>query len=126
MQMTVESIDNETRKIHLKPKQKTEEDIRFENLLKDVNRILFYLSNVEVQKAQMQGHECPITQPVEVVYHIKDEYVFRDDLEAEYGMNKQNLKESIDLVLDKNQKNIVVIDDPNNGSQEITIDPIDK
>jgi len=51
--MTVESIDNETRKIHLKPKQKTEEDIRFENLLKDVNRILFYLSNVEVQKAQM-------------------------------------------------------------------------
>jgi len=52
--------------------------------------------------------------------------VFRDDLEAEYGMNKQNLKESIDLVLDKNQKNIVVIDDPNNGSQEITIDPIDK
>ena len=43
----VENIDKSTRKIHLKKKKMTEEEIRFEQLLHSINACLFYLSNVK-------------------------------------------------------------------------------
>ena len=46
--MSVENIDENTRKIHLKQKTMSVEERKFEKLLKDINDVLFYLSNVEV------------------------------------------------------------------------------
>jgi len=43
----VENIDKSTRKIHLKKKKMSEEEIRFEQLLHSINACLFYLSNVK-------------------------------------------------------------------------------
>ena len=40
MDVSVEKIDEKTRKIYLKPKQKSEEEKMFEQLVKDINSIL--------------------------------------------------------------------------------------
>jgi hypothetical protein len=47
--MSVENINETTRKIHLKQTTMSKEERKFEKLLKDINDVLFYLSNVEVQ-----------------------------------------------------------------------------
>ena len=51
----VENIDKRTRKIHLKKKKMTEEEIKFEKLLHSINACLFYLSNVKFQNDLDQG-----------------------------------------------------------------------
>jgi len=58
MDVSVEKIDEKTRKIYLKPKQKSEEETMFEQLLKDINSVLQYLSYVEYAQAREQGVEC--------------------------------------------------------------------
>lgn len=49
--MKIENIDDNTRHIHLKQKHlsppEQEEEKKFEKLLKDINDVLFYLSNIE-------------------------------------------------------------------------------
>jgi len=46
-QLDIEKIDSNTRKIHVKQKTPSEQDKNFEAFIKEVNSVLFYLSNVE-------------------------------------------------------------------------------
>ena len=53
----------------------------------EINAVLFYLSNVEVQLCQQQAIPCPLSQPVEVILSLIDIYKFREDLENEFKMD---------------------------------------
>lgn len=59
----------------------------FEELIMDVNSVLFYLSNVEVQLSQQKGEECWLVEPIEIVLSITDVFKWRDQLMDEYGVN---------------------------------------
>lgn len=84
-QLDIEKIDSYTRKIHVKQKTPSEQDKNFEAFIKEVNSVLFYLSNVEFQRSQHEGVKCILSEPVEVVLSITDIYRFREDLEKDYN-----------------------------------------
>ena len=50
--MSVENIDENTRKIHLKHTTMSSDEKKFQQVLKDINDVLFYLSNIEVQSQE--------------------------------------------------------------------------
>lgn len=82
--MSVENIDENTRKIHLKQKNMTVEEKKFEKLLKDINDVLFYLSNVQVQKESEEGLPPSLRQPIEVVLSIEYIFQFSEDLDKQF------------------------------------------
>lgn len=100
--------------MHLKQnkltEQEQEEEKKFEKLLKDINDVLFYLSNIEFQRHQDLGIQCELTQPIEIVLSLTDVYKFREDLEKEYEQVRVE-SEGNDI---KRTSSIdyVVIDDP--------------
>lgn len=119
VQVQIEEVDSMMRKIHVKKPQPSEEELRFTALLNDVNSVLFYLSNVQNQRAIVEGREPPLKQPVEVVYSMIDVFKFQDDLEKEYLGPK---KEEINVYIPKKKGHtdsidMVVIDDPKDQSQ---------
>ena len=44
--LTVSNIDENTRKIHFKAKKPNDKEVKFNQLIMDINSVLFYLSNV--------------------------------------------------------------------------------
>lgn len=44
--LTVSNIDENTRKIHFKAKKPNDKEVKFNQLITDINSVLFYLSNV--------------------------------------------------------------------------------
>lgn len=54
---------------------------QFENLIKEVNSILFYLSNVEFQ---MNPDDCVLFEPIEVIYSMNNTFRWHDSLKPEF------------------------------------------
>ena len=44
----------------------------FEKLINDINSVLFYLSNVEVERCQATSKPSTLKQPIEIVHSITD------------------------------------------------------
>ena len=104
----------------------SQEEIKFDLFLKEVNEVLYYLSNVEFQKSHESNQKCRLSAPVEVVLSITDTFKFREDLEREY--TNDGLR-SINVVLpkaasprkNKDSVDLIVIDDEPNEQIKITI-----
>ena len=77
--------------------EKTLNQKNFDKLIRDINSVLFYLSNVEVTRCQQQGQECSLTEPVEIILTIIDVFKFRDQFEREWSEQQQMQSPSLRL-----------------------------
>ena len=81
----MEGVQIDPNKAQKQEMEKTLNQKNFDRLIRDINSVLFYLSNVEVTRCQQQGEECCLTEPVEIILTIIDVFKFRDQFEREWN-----------------------------------------